>query len=86
MQIRRSIMQIRRSIMQIRRAGPTLETLDFTFHIDNTPTFFYFDLNSIGLTLGWKCTGLHDEESVRCFIRVEMFDSFSAQSQASLVS
>ena len=24
--------------------GPTLETLDFTFHIGSTPTFSYFDL------------------------------------------
>ena len=24
--------------------GPTLETLDFTFHIGSTPTFLYFDL------------------------------------------
>ena len=24
--------------------GPTLETLDFTFHIGSTPTFLYFVL------------------------------------------
>ena len=24
--------------------GPTLKTLDFTFHIGSTPTFLYFDL------------------------------------------
>ena len=24
--------------------GPTLETLDFAFHIGNTPTFSYFEL------------------------------------------
>ena len=24
--------------------GTTLETLDFTIHIDSTPTFLYFDL------------------------------------------
>ena len=24
--------------------GPTLETLNFTFHIGCTPTFLYFDL------------------------------------------
>ena len=24
--------------------GPTLETLDFAFHIGSTPTFLYFDL------------------------------------------
>ena len=29
--------------------GPTLQTLDFTFHIGSTPTLLYFDLYLEGL-------------------------------------
>ena len=30
--------------MFLSNEGPTLEMLDFTFHIGGTPTFLYFDL------------------------------------------
>ena len=36
-------------IMFLSDEGPTLQTLDFTFHIGSTPTLLYFDLYLEGL-------------------------------------
>ena len=40
---------VRELCMFLSDEGPTLETLDFTIRIGNTPTFFYADLYLINL-------------------------------------
>ena len=50
-------------VMCLSDEAPTLETLDFTFHIGRTPTFLYFDLY---LNTAYAAHYVYIESTTRC--------------------